>query len=92
MCANIGPKLFRPDIFLKLLKRLSIQSSCLQEKFALTVEGDDERGARETIYHSWASRGVGSMAFLSLSGLKVQHTYLITHSCTHSLYAMYTLT
>lgn len=39
--------------------------------------------------------GVESMAFISLSGLKVQHTYLVTqrqHSCVHSPCAMYTLT
>lgn len=57
MCANIRSKLFRPNCFFKLRKHLSIQSSCLQEKFTLTVEGDDERGTRETICHSWASRG-----------------------------------
>lgn len=57
MCANICSKLFWPNILSELLKHLSIQSSCLQEKFTLTVEGDDERGARETICHSWASQG-----------------------------------
>lgn len=56
-CANICSKLFRPNILSKLLKHLSIQSRCLQDKFAPTVEGNDERGARKTICHSWASWG-----------------------------------